>query len=92
MIEVRRGPAGGVLWLDAQSGGQSVSLGGYCRYWIEGEQFGGFSCPEHPDEVGAVSYRWDGSRWVRGSRLPTLAGPVLVGEWLPDADWKAVRR
>ena len=85
-MQVVYGPQGGVLWLDAEG----MSLGGYCRYWIEGNQFGGFACPEHP-EVGAVSYRQTGAGWVRERRMPTLDGPVYEGEWLSDDDWRAVR-
>ena len=89
-FDVEYGPAGGVLWVDATSHGQTVTLAGYCRYWIEGSQMGGFACLDHP-EVGHVSYRWDGVRFVRERAMPTLDGDVLVGEWLPDAEWKARR-
>ena len=79
-----------MLWIDARADGQRVRLGGYCRYWIDGAQFGGYACPEHP-EVGSVSYRWDG-RWLREQRMPTLSTDVMVGEWLPDDVWAEVRR
>lgn len=79
------GPEGGVLRIVMRQGGQSLTLSGYCRYWMTDMQMGGFACPEHP-EVGLVSYWWTGERFVRESRMP-VGGPILEGEWLPDGVW-----
>ena len=89
-VSFELGPNGGVLWVDAEADGQSISLGGYCRYWAEDDSFGGFNCLEHP-EVGFVSYRWTDERFIREYRMPTL-GEIFVGEWLSDSDWRKVRR
>ena len=89
---IQHGPEGGVLRIRCEAGGHTVVLSGYCRYWIEDVQVGGWGCPEHLGEVGsAVSYRWTGSRFVREARMPTLDGPILEGEWVPDDEWRAVR-
>lgn len=91
MIEFVYGPQGGILWIDAVFHGQKMSLGGYCRYWIDGNTFGGFSCSEHA-EYGAVSYTWNGLRFVKGYQLPSSDVEVFEGEWLSDAEWNEVRR
>ena len=87
---VRHGPHGGVLWVDGVRDGQTVSLGGYCRYWLVGDAIGGTGCPDHP-HIGRVSYRWDG-RWVKGTEHPPQDVVLLHGEWLPDDVWRKVRR
>ena len=89
-VVVRHGPQGGVLWVDAVADGHAISLGGYCRYWHEDLEVGGFACPEHP-EVGQVSYRWTGARFVRERRFPPLSTEVWTGEWLSDDEWRKVR-
>lgn len=90
-VMIRRGPEGGVLWLDATARGQRVSLGGFCRYWTEGESFGGYSCPEHP-EFGLASWQWDGERFVGGQRGPTTDAEVMEGEWVSDDEWARLLR
>ena len=87
---VSYGPQGGVLWVDGVRDGQTVSLGGYCRYWTEGAAMGGTGCPDHP-HIGRCSYRWDGGRWVKGHEHPPQGVELLHGEWLPDDVWRRVR-
>lgn len=88
--DIRHGPSGGVLWINAYAGDHHISLGGYCRYWIEDQQFGAYSCPEHT-EFGSVSYLWTGSRFVREGKAPTFTTEIFEGEWLSDDEWERVQ-
>lgn len=85
MIEY--GPEGGVLRITMTRDGQSVTLSGYCRYWVTDDQMGGYGCSEH-SYVGLVSYKWDSIRWVREQRIP-IDIPILIGEWVSDEVWRA---
>lgn len=68
-----------------------MSLGGFCRYWIEKDRFGGFSCPHHP-ETGSVSYFYNGKDFIKENKMPTLNTDILEGEWVSDEEWKRIRR
>ena len=65
-------------------------MSGWCRYWITSDGAGGFACGDHPDIGGPVSYRWDGTRFLRGAELPDGVD-VLHGSWVSDAEWEASR-
>lgn len=89
MVEhvVDRGSGGDVLRVRLTAADQSVTVVGWCRYWIDGDMAGGFACPDHPDIGGPVSYRWDGERFECSNLLPPSGIDVLVGEWVPDEEW-----
>lgn len=88
-LTVRRHDDGGVLWVDAHADGQTVSLGGMCRYWWTDTALGGYHCPEHP-EVGQVGWVWTGARFEPCDTVPDGATHAH-GSWLDDEQWRKAR-
>jgi len=76
-----------VLRVRLSAEGQSVTVSGWCRYWIGADGAGGFACDEHPDIGGPVFYRWDGSRFVRETS-PADGVTVERGSWVSDEQWR----
>jgi len=91
VIHIGRGPKGGVLHVAFNQENQHIWFAGYCRYWVDRDNLmiGGYTCEEHEEFGGPVSYEWDGERFVRGERMPPEGVTVEHGEWLSDEDWKA---